>query len=178
MHLTTANAALHSANQARATTPAVTNPANPPNKVFDLFDSDEEDFFSDTGDDVTDAINHYQQLEAQRLADAAHHVHGHLESVAQQLERPRNSEVMGSPSPSPAPAPRVPSPSPAPAPRVTSQPRPKHKIRGKSKPHVQTPGASSSGAEPRGRSSARASSRPPKQQAEAALKALGMQGIK
>ena len=167
MHLTTANAALHSANQARASTPAVTNPANPPNKVFDLYDSDDEDFFSDTGDDVTDAINHYQQLEAQRLADAAHHVHGHLDSVAQQLERPRNSSVMGSPSPSPAPAPRVP-----------SQPLPKHRMRGKSKPPVETPGASSSGAEPRGRSSARASSRPPKQQAEAALKALGMQGIK
>ena len=86
MHLTAANAALHSANRAQAPTPAVTNPTNPPNTVFDLYDPDDEDFYSEAGGDVTDEINHYQKFEAERLADAAHHVQGHLDSVAQQSE--------------------------------------------------------------------------------------------
>ena len=68
------------ANFAQASNPA----------KFNLYDSDEKDFYSDTEDDgglgadVADALAHYQQLEAERLADSAHQVHDHLEAVAQQ----------------------------------------------------------------------------------------------
>ena len=86
MHL----AALNAEYYTRATTPATTNPANPPHAMLNLYDPDDDEFFSEPGDDggvaayVTDAIGHHQQLEAERLADAAHQVQGHLESVAQQ----------------------------------------------------------------------------------------------
>ena len=58
--------------------------------MFNLYDQDDVEFYSDTEDDgglgadVADALEHYQQLEAERLADSAHQVHDHLEVVAQQ----------------------------------------------------------------------------------------------
>ena len=55
--------------------------------MFNLYDQD-DDFFSETEDDgglgadVADALEHYQKLEAERIADSAHQVHDHLEAVA------------------------------------------------------------------------------------------------
>ena len=68
-------------------------------------------FYSDTEDDgglgadVADALAHYQQLEAERLADSAHQVHDHLEAVAQQgppLAHVRAQSEVKKQSPSPA----------------------------------------------------------------------------
>ena len=50
--------------------------------------------FSEPGDDsaiaadVADAIDHYQQLEGERFADAANQVHDNLDSVAHQVDKP------------------------------------------------------------------------------------------
>ena len=69
------------ANFAQASNPA----------MFNLYDQDDKDFYSDTEDDgglgadVADALAHYQQLEAERLADSAHQVHDHVQVVAQHL---------------------------------------------------------------------------------------------
>ena len=70
--------------------PAITNPANPPNAMFNLYDHD-DDFESFHGDedgglgaDVSDAVDHYQQLEAARLASITQQAHVHLDSVGTQ----------------------------------------------------------------------------------------------
>ena len=66
------------ANFAQASNPA----------MFNLYDQDDEDFYSDTEDDgglgadVADDLAHYQQLEAEK--HSAHQVHDHLEAVAHQ----------------------------------------------------------------------------------------------
>ena len=140
------------ANFAQASNPA----------KFKLYDSDEEDFYSDTEDDgglgadVADALAHYQQMEAERLADSAHQVHADLEAVTQQgppidharAQGERKRRSYSPPRKAGSPAPQVV--------RAESQPT-RRRIRGKTTvpkaTYTETPGASSSGVEPRGRSS-------------------------
>ena len=81
--------ARNAANYARANSPAITNPASPPHAMFNLYDDNdygsvhsEED--GGLGADVTDALDHYQQLEAERLASIAQQAHIHLDSAATQ----------------------------------------------------------------------------------------------
>jgi len=56
--------------------------------MFNLYDDDYESVQSDEdgglGADVTDALNHYQREEAERLASIAQQAHVHLDSVASQ----------------------------------------------------------------------------------------------
>ena len=139
------------ANFAQASNPA----------KFKLYDSDEDDFYSDIDDDgglgadVADALEHYQQLEAERLADSAHQVHDHLEAVSQQglplahvrAQGERNKRSYSPTRTAGSPVPEVV--------RAVSHPT-RRRLRSKSSAHkatyTETPGASSSGVEPRGRS--------------------------
>ena len=139
------------ANFAQASNPA----------MFNLYDQDDEDFFSDTEDagglgaHVADALAHYQQLEAERLADSAHQAHDHLEAVAQpgmplahvRAQGGRNKQSYSPTSTAVSPVPKVV--------RAESHPT-RRRLRSKSSAHkatyTETPGASSSGVEPRGRS--------------------------
>ena len=77
----------------RANNPPTTNPIIPPSATFDLYDDDESEFRiysvpseedGDLGAIVTDALDHYQQFEAERLASIAQQSHVHLESAASQ----------------------------------------------------------------------------------------------
>ena len=80
---------LNAANYARAINPVATNPTNPPHATFNLYDPDDDERVCSAEDggltaDVTDAIDHYQQLEAARLAHIAQQARVHLDSVASQ----------------------------------------------------------------------------------------------
>ena len=133
--------------------------------MFNLYDQDDEDFNSDTegdggvGADVADALAHYQQLEAERLADSAHQVHDHLEAVAQQgppLAHVRAQSEVKKRSYSPTRTAVSPVPEVV---RAESHPT-RRRLRSKSSvpkaTYTETPGASSSGVEPRGRSTVNA----------------------
>ena len=146
--------------QKAATFAQASNPAK-----FNLYDSDEEDFYSDTegdgglGADVADALAHYQQLEAERLADSAHQVHDRLEAVAQQglplahvrAKGERNQRSYSPTRTAGSPVPEVV--------RAVSHPT-RRRLRSKSSvpkaTYTETPGASSSGVDPRGRSTVNA----------------------
>ena len=82
--------ARNAANYARANNPAITNPTNPPQTMFTLYD-DDDDFGSVHGDEdgglgsvVNDALDNYQRQEAERLASIAQQAHVHLDSIASQ----------------------------------------------------------------------------------------------
>ena len=130
--------------------------------MFNLYDSDEDEFYSETEDDgglgadVADALAHYQQLEAERLADSAHQVHDHLEAVAQQgppLAHVRAQSEVKQRSHSPTKPAAIPVAEDVERPQ--SQPtrrRMNSKGRAPKATYTETPGSSSSGVAPRGRS--------------------------